>query len=609
MLICFAASIFHDQLRADSPPKTLVINAVDYGIKPNTYENISPQLRELTKAASKQTPVKIVFEPGRYDIWPEGAVKQEYYISNTSTEEEAPSKIKTIGLHFDGFENLTIDGNGALFIIHGKMINFAFVNSENITLQNIHFDYERPTVSELTIEEVAENSMVASINPSAKFHVEEGKFQWYGAQWTKKLYHTVWADPETSTSGYGNWQPFLQSHAEVIGASRVRFNGDFSAYQPRPGQILGVRDPIRDQVGAFIAYSKNIMLKNVHMHFMHGMGIMAQFSENLTYDSVVVAPRDETSRQFAAFADCFHFSGCKGAIKIINCKTSGSQDDAINVHGTHLKIVEIISPSSLKVRFMHGQSYGFKAFFPGDTLEFVQPKNLLTYGQGVVQELEALNPREIILYLKQKVPKNLKEGDVIENITWTPSLQVTNCDIRNTNTRGILVTTRKKVLIENNTFYRTGMHAILIADDGSSWYESGPVRDVTIRNNKFVDNAYNNTPNNYIINIQPENHQLIDNGFVHSNITIENNTFEIYDHLVLNARSVHGLSFRHNAIIKTNTLPVVGSGNPPSFNFVDCRGILIAENQIDHDKVKVINTVKMTKTDIEASDKLVIRNY
>jgi hypothetical protein len=109
------------------------------------------------------------------------------------------------------------------------------------------------------------------------------------------------------------------------------------------------------------------------------------------------------------------------------------------------------------------------------------------------------------------------------------------------------VTTRKKVLIENNVFSKTGMHAILIANDASSWYESGPVTDVTIRNNRFDRCGYNSTPG-YAIAIAPENHQFADHFFVHRNIKIENNSFVLEGQPALSARSVSGLIFRNNTL-------------------------------------------------------------
>ena len=43
-----------------------------------------------------------------------GAVRKEIYISNTSSEVECPSKIKTIGLHMYGLDGITVEGMALL---------------------------------------------------------------------------------------------------------------------------------------------------------------------------------------------------------------------------------------------------------------------------------------------------------------------------------------------------------------------------------------------------------------------------------------------------------------------------------------------------------------
>jgi len=153
------------------------------------------------------------------------------------------------------------------------------------------------------------------------------------------------------------------------------------------------------------------------------------------------------------------------------------------------------------------------------------------------------------------VPAGLKVGDVLENTSWTPSLTLRNSCIEGTNTRGLLVTTKRKVLVENNIFFRTGMHAILIANDALSWFESGPVTDVMIRNNVFEDCAYNNFPDNYPIMISPQNKKLIKGYQVHKNIRIINNVFRVYDYPLLSAASVNGLTFSENTIVQTHFMP------------------------------------------------------
>ena len=61
------------------------------------------------------------------------------------------------------------------------------------------------------------------------------------------------------------------------------------------------------------------------------------------------------------------------------------------------------------------------------------------------------------------------------------------------------------------------MHAVLVSDDAKSWYESGFVRDVTIRDNRFYGNK------GYYVCVKPENG--VYKGGVHSGIKVKNNLF------------------------------------------------------------------------------------
>ena len=97
----------------------------------------------------------------------------------------------------------------------------------------------------------------------------------------------------------------------------------------------------------------------------------------------------------------------------------------------------------------------------------------------------------IKLTLDKAIPADVQVNQhVVENITYTPAVNISNCEFKEVPTRGILVTTRKPIVIENNTFDGMSMAGIYISDDAQGWYESGPVRDVTIRNNTFTIRLY-----------------------------------------------------------------------------------------------------------------------
>ena len=526
-------------------PKETVLE--DFATTPHWKENATETIVAALSSCKEKKSLKLLLPPGRIDLWPSARSQKELYISN-GTEDDSNSKIRNVGFLLEGMHNLTIEGNNTLIVLHGKMISFALLKSNNITLKNIRFDYYRPTMSEFTLLSVSQNRIEATIHPDSWHRIEAGKLVFFGEGWTLKGHHTIILDTVTNQMRYGSFAPFLKSKATALDSVRVVFEGDFSKERFKAGEVVTVRDPYRDNAGAFISASRNIQLENLQMHYMHGLGIVSQFTENISLKNIRVAPAPGSGRVISSFADCFHFSGCKGKITIDHCNTSGSHDDPVNVHGTHLKIMALEGPEKIRVRFMHHQTYGFSAFREKDSIAIIDPQTLLPQGYAVIKKAMMINPREMMLELTSQSVKALRVGQCLENISWTPSVSITHCNFERCNTRGILVTTRRKVRIENNRFYRLGMHAILIADDASSWYESGAVSDVTIMHNRFIECGYNSAPGSYQIAIVPENHTKIEGKFVHRNIRILENSFELGSTLAIIARSVDGLKIWGNKI-------------------------------------------------------------
>lgn len=560
-----------------------LVDVTEFGVRPGSGEDAVPGVKEAIRACVGKGPVVLNFPKGRYDFWPAQAEKRHFYISNTSSEEEDPAKNYTIGLLFEGMKNLSIEGNGSLFVFHGKMITCVFDRCADMRMQHVRMDFARPTMSEMTFRSVTKDSVVVAVHPDSKFRIDEGQLKWVGEGWEAKDHFAILVDTATGMWRYSDWAPFARSKAKTEANGQVQaggewplvtFTGNFSGITARPGQVLTVRDPLRDAAGMLVNRSSGVRLEDIDIYYMHGLGIVSQWSDDLFYDRVRVAPAAGSGRVIASFADGMHFSGCRGEVRIENCHFRGLHDDAVNVHGTHLQIQSKPSSTSLIVRYMHPQTYGMEAFFPGDSIAFVHAYTLATYRMGRVVGVRQLDDRNIRLELAEPVDSSeLKPGDCLENMTWEPSLVVRNCRFEGTNTRGLLVTTRGKVVIENNVFYRTGMQAILIADDAKSWYESGPVRDVVIRRNRFEECGYNSAPDNYTIAIVPENSELVPGYGVHRNIRIEDNIFRVYDYPVLKAWSVEGLTFLHNTILSSSFLPM--GEHRPRVLLTACSGVRI----------------------------------
>lgn len=507
----------------------------------------------------RETHAKVLkLSHGRYDLWPMNANKREVYISNTSSEIECPSKVKAFGIDIMDVNDLTIDGNGASIICHGKMTMMSISGSENIKIKNLIFDYERPPMSEMTVVHRDSINTILRFHHDSDFHIDENKrIVLHGEDWKMKYPHAIEKDAETGHFLYNGkaWRILSKSDAELLDDGTVKFiTGD--SVRLDTGDILTVRDRIRDNVGILIHESKNISLDNIDFRASRSLGIVGQRTKNITLDNIRCKADTENGRIMASCADFMHFSGCAGKITVTNCTFSGSQDDAINVHGTNMLVNKILGPDSMLVRFMHHQSYGFTNIEPGDTIAFVSSFNLLREDTAVIEKINKVSQRDFIVKINKNIPHDVKEKlYCIENLTWTPELEVTNCYISNLSTRGVLATTPRKVVISNNYFEKTGMSAILIESDAADWFESGPVQDVTIQNNVFNDCGYNGGPAHAVIAIHPSNSLIDENYPVHENVRIQNNKFNTFGNPLLYAKSTGGLEFIDNEALITYPVP------------------------------------------------------
>ena len=498
-------------------------------------------------AGTAEKPVEIHFADGAFDFYPTNAVKLKLHISNSNDDPYTP---KAVALLFKGVRHFKVTGGKSDVYVHGKTIETLFDHAEDVTVSGLTFDYRRPLVSEFKVKDVADGYADVEVNRDSTYAIENGRLIWVGEGWRSKgTALNQEYDPDT-----GNvWR---RGNGPLTGVTNVVERAPFNLrlfFGANPGLVKGriiqFREINRDCVGSFVNRSKNITWKNGAYHFLGGMGIVSQFSENLTFDHMTFAPRPGSGRTTSSSADLLHFSGCGGKILVTDCEMSGTHDDPINVHGTHLRVVEKPAPNRVLVRFMHPQTYGIEAFVPGDEIEFVSHISLCAYATNRVVSVEPKNDKEIWLSLEKDVPANCVDKDVVENVTWTPSVEVRNCTISVDSCRGFLLTTRRPILIENNTFTRTTMNAILIADDANYWFESGVVRDATIRGNRFIKCS------EPVINITPENQTQNPEEPVHSNIRILDNYFDLLGENAVVAKSVRGLTISGNRF-SSKALPV-----------------------------------------------------
>ena len=518
LVLIFVASLFSCNDK--------VANIRDFGVKPNTGKDVTADFNKALWQCREKGVKVLYLEKGVYDFWPDDAAQREIFVSNTSSETECPSKIKTIGLLLEDQHDLTIEGNGAELVFHGKLSMIALIHSSGIKLRNFHVDCERPGASEMMIEKVDGGEALLRFNKSSWYEITpEGRLELVGEGWKTEYPHCIEYDAQTGHMIYStNWDIVQNSHVEEIEKGLVKVHvGETASF--KEGNVLTVRDRIRDQVGILNLESEDLEFENLGIHSLHAIGVVSQFCRNVSFENVNFEPREGSGRILASSADFLHFSGCAGKVMVHGCRFSGAQDDCINIHGTYLVLDEIMSDKQMKLRFAHHQTYGMQAFWPGDTIALVNRNSLKTMSVAVVDSVCRLSDREVLLTVNQAIPSEILENEfVVENMTWTPETEISDNYFTRTSTRGILITTPRKSVIKDNVFDKVGMSGIFISGDANDWYESGAVKDLTISNNRFVDCAYNNGSKGAMILIEPTN--TTDEAPVHENIKILGNQFE-----------------------------------------------------------------------------------
>ncbi len=464
-------------------------------------------------------------------------VFEGFFCTNTAKKHENPNGLRRTAMYLKNKKNIIVDGNGSTVIVHGKMTPFLFENCENITVKNLTVDYACPTMAEFKVLSNENGVCIIKINPECLFRIEGNNLIWQGENgddgvpyWEDSYIgnrrHIKVFDPVKEKCRDFRRDDLEFEKIEQIDNFTLRVRLKNKGADFTEGCIFQTRNIVRDQTGAYFNRCKNLCFENLRIKFMHGLGMVSQFCENVTYRNCDFTPAE--GRTIASTADFFQFSGCKGKLVIDSCIARGAQDDYVNVHGTHLRIIaQSHEEKTLTVRFMHNESWGFQAFEKNDELEFIKWDTLIPYAAASVIDYQKINDTDIKLFV-DNIPDGIEiEKDVVENATWTPELHVLNCNFGPTSGRGILCTTRGKVIIENNCFRNLWGPALLIEDDCNFWFESGYTKEIVFRNNHVVGCEYaemwKNAP---VIRYTPKVMNENSKEFVHGKLVLAGNTFE-----------------------------------------------------------------------------------
>lgn len=534
---------------------TRTIYASDYGARPDGSDT-TPAVRAALHALDKTSSGRLVFPPGQYDFYPDRADERYLFASNND------EGLKRIGFAISNRKNLIIDGGGARFVFHGRMVPFLIDHAERLTLQNFSVDFSRPFHSEGRVLAVTPHSVDLDIPEEFPFQIRNGVLVFVDAVRVRKAgdppevlypYETLLAfDPvRRETAFMAPEVRRLESGiaAESIGGRRIRIPLSLRTPPARVGETFVFGADFRDCPGFLIADSASVTLREVTVNHCGGMGVIAQRSADLSLQRVAITPPPGGRRILSITADAIHFVNCRGRITLEDCVFEQQLDDAVNIHGLYAQITRRLAPNQIEIKLVHPQQAGVDFVEVGTRLELTQGRSLAPLGAAIVTRVERVNKQFTIVETSTAIPDSVAVGDCVANADAnTAEVHIARCLFRGNRARGILLGSRGRTVVENNTFHIPGA-AILFEGDGRFWFEQAGVRDVLIRGNTF-DNCNFGIWGHATIEVRPG----LDEAFqkvtrYNHNIRIEDNLFRVFGSAyLLSAYSVDGLRFKGNKL-------------------------------------------------------------
>ncbi|ANQ47442.1 right-handed parallel beta-helix repeat-containing protein [Flammeovirga sp. MY04] len=591
-------------------------------LKINDKTDATPEVLSIIKNLGKTKTKEIIFEKGVYHFYPDKALEKFCYMSN---HDDLMVKTAFPLLNLD---NVTINGNGSTFIFHGVMIPFLIEESSNIQINNVTIDWAMPFHSEgeIIANNKKEHSFDLKISNEYPYEIRNEQLYFIKEYYEHNLGESILYDKERYAVAYNTeaYTPITLWDYSAVTRNRdqVKYKYEVDSRAPeqsRIGRQFRIRaEEIKPGIVRIYNHGKklpevgkiliakglhgenriapafrlldveNFKAKNVTVHHAGGMGLIAQNCKDIELNRFEVSPSN--GRMVSTTADATHFVGCAGKVELIDCVFQNQLDDATNVHGTYQKVVDVLDDHRLGVRMGHFQQLNFDLAKPGDQVGVVRlADSFHAYHELTVVSTEKLNDRYHIITFKEKVPSKIKAGDLLENLTAYPSLTVRGCNISNNRARGLLLSTPKKVVIENNYFH-TEMSAILIPVESGHWYESGSVSDLVIRNNVFQDCNFGGLDHSVIRFVTDDDNQNI----AFKNIVIEDNTINTFDHLVFEISNTQNLVVKGNKINKSNTFSPLFKGNP-IIQVKSSENIVFDGNEIKNIEGRVFEIDDLTK--------------
>lgn len=495
----------------------------------------------------------------RYDVYPSDDMEEIHVWHTALNSGNIPLRAAFV---LRGLKNVTIDLRGAKIVIHGRIMAFAAYDCENLSFKNFSIDYDRPYYTQGTVTETGEDSAVIEIPEFFSYRVEGGDFIACAEYWEHRLITGDMLlrcfDPETlkpsKHSGvilgligdeiFPRENPPMYIHhlrAEDLGNRRVRISGFPKEFKPRVGEILAMTHEDRRKTGFQLERCSDILLEHIRLIHIPAMGTVANLCHNITLNDYSMYIDEECEgRAVSINADSFHTVHCTGLMKVENCRFENMLDDAINVHGNYLICKKKLDGKTLMVQNQSAGRKDMQYMLEGDEIVIYKGRTQELRYKGKVKSAEYLPNQHLDMRVTfdSDIDCEIEEGDCLE-VMRMAEIEVRNCRVKCM--AGFRISSGKRVLIEDCTF-ETAYFSIAFTGDMTYWFENTGVKDVTVKNCKFIECGVPLETNCGFLPTEKA-------PFYHENIKFINNEIIAPRESVVKMKDVNNFVYKNNRVL------------------------------------------------------------
>jgi len=385
-----------------------------------------------------------------------------------------------------GLGDIEIVADGVTFWFEPPMIHgLLFENCRNVTVRGLTIDFTIPCWFQARVVDIDREGkgIRAELMAGYEPRTAEAEKERSGAR-TFIFYD---ADGRFINHGPspGKWE--LSADEAGVLCRDIQRWGIPGALQPG-GYIVGtIRTgaALRSRDCAFMRF------EGVNVWSSPGMAVWEGGGEGgNVYRHVRATRRPFTSRLHAFGADVFHLAGADRGPTLERCEMAYAADDTLNIHGSFGRVVEKVDSRRY---YLEG------AYDVGDTIEFrdMGSVNLL----GVTNVISAhRTPDGPSLAINEKFSAKGEFLVELDTPLDLPALSLVVLDGKRSAAGFILrdcwlhddfqrtlINGSPGGLIENNTLQNVGMGICIQFETWGPWMEGPFARDLTIRNNRFLD--------------------------------------------------------------------------------------------------------------------------